>query len=110
MFQLSGNSRSNCGIVAGVPEQSLQDCLLGDITDGGCGAFLYEECQYHGQVSLSFPIQVSYTLKGKIKKKSNHFGVWPHQKYFYMFLHMYIPPPSLPLNNVHYTELKVLPP
>ena len=69
MFQLSGNSRSNCGIVAGVPEQSLQDCLLGDITDGGCGAFLYEECQYHGQVSLSFPIQVSYTLKGKIKKK-----------------------------------------
>jgi len=61
----SGNSRSNCGIVAGVPEQSLQDCLLGDITDGGCGAFLYEECQYHGQdTGLSAPAgQVTNALE-----------------------------------------------
>ena len=28
---------------------ALQDCILGDVADGGCDAFIKEECKYFGQ-------------------------------------------------------------
>ena len=43
------NTRSECDIVAGSPDQNLNDCLLGDITVGGCDGFIYEECDYYGE-------------------------------------------------------------
>ena len=44
-----GNTRSDCDIVAGSPEQNLNDCLVGDITIGGSDEFIYEECDYYGE-------------------------------------------------------------
>ena len=27
----------------------MQDCILGNVADGGCDAFIEEECDYEGQ-------------------------------------------------------------
>ena len=27
----------------------LQDCILGNVADGGCDAFIQEECDYEGE-------------------------------------------------------------
>ena len=35
-------------MLGGAPGQSVEECLLGDVTDGGCDAFIEEECDYHG--------------------------------------------------------------
>ena len=35
-------------VLGGAPGQSVEECLLGDVTDGGCDAFVEEECDYHG--------------------------------------------------------------
>ena len=60
------DSRSGCKIMGGSPTQSvevkkiiftvdkthsdfLQGCILGDVADGGCDAFIQEECDYKGQ-------------------------------------------------------------
>ena len=43
----SGDTRSECGLIGGSPDQSLVQCLI-DI-DHGCDAFTELECQYHGQ-------------------------------------------------------------
>ena len=44
----SGAARSSCGVMGGAPGQSVEECLLGEVTDGGCDAFVEEECDYHG--------------------------------------------------------------
>ena len=44
----SGQARSSCGTIAGSPAQSVEECILGEVTDGGCDAFIEEECDYHG--------------------------------------------------------------
>ena len=44
----SGQARSSCGTIAGSPAQSVEECILGDVTDGGCDAFIDEDCDYHG--------------------------------------------------------------
>ena len=44
----SGAARSSCGVLGGAPGQSVEECLLGDVTLGGCDAFIEEECDYHG--------------------------------------------------------------
>ena len=43
-----GNSRSKCDTIGGSPDQSLENCILGDSQDTGCDGFIYEECVYHG--------------------------------------------------------------
>ena len=36
-------------MLGGAPGQSVEECLLGDVTLGGCDAFVEEECDYHGR-------------------------------------------------------------
>ena len=43
----SGDTRSECLLIGGSPEQSLVDCLID--TDTGCDAFTQLHCQYQGQ-------------------------------------------------------------
>lgn len=68
LFHRNGAYRSDCKIIGGSPNQSLevsiliikflvpkidydhlQDCIFGDTTDGGCDDFLQQECEYEGQ-------------------------------------------------------------
>ena len=45
----SGNERGECGVVAGSPDQSVEDCVIGDVINAACDGFMYEECDYYGE-------------------------------------------------------------
>ena len=45
----SGNERGQCGTVAGSPDQSVENCVNGEIINGACDGFMYEECDYYGE-------------------------------------------------------------
>ena len=43
-----GHSRDDCNLIGGPPDQSLEDCVIGDHLNLGCSSFLEVNCVYNG--------------------------------------------------------------